>query len=157
MVRNILLIAGGIALSFGLMNAGNWIILHYTTYGAIERENPNRTWQEFEYMNRREAEMRQRYGGSYNELFWRAVWLNKAAINPLIALMVGVLIGLLARRRAWTLAMLSIVPFLSVSLGEPNAYLLGMNLLFCIGYLFVTITSAEVTARLLHGRMPTQA
>ena len=152
MVRSILLISGGIALSFALMNAGNWIILHCTTYGAIERENPNRTWQEFEYMNRREAEMRQRYGGSYHELFWRAVWLNKAAIKPLIALIVGVLIGLLARRRAWALAILSLVPFLTVSLGEPNVYFLWMNSLFCIGYLFVAITSAVVTARLLHRR-----
>ena len=96
--------------------------------------------------------MRQKYGGSYSELFWRAIWVDKAAINPLIALIVGVLIGLLARRRAWILTLLSILPFLWVSLGKPNAYFLGMNLLFCIGYLVVSITSAVVTARLLHRR-----
>ena len=66
---------------------------------------------------------------------------------PLVAVLVGVFVGLIAGRQSWKLAGVTLLPLLITSLIAANFYF--VELLLSIGSLLLGIAAAYTTARLV--------
>ena len=98
------------------------------------------------YQNIGHEETLRRYGLEHHELYWRWIMEERALSNSLIVLIVSALVGLLARKGAWLLAVCSLILFCLLILDKPNVYFAVLNLYFCLAYLIGGAIVAQLTS-----------
>ncbi|HTG15120.1 MAG TPA: hypothetical protein VK747_07605 [Blastocatellia bacterium] len=94
MLKNILLIFAGIALTIVLAGVGGWVMLQLTPVGRAIRESGAEWYSQ----------------GDPFESMRKTMLMIELLVCPVIAIAVGTFIGLLAEKRAGLLATMSISP-----------------------------------------------
>jgi hypothetical protein len=97
----VLLVVCGIILSFVLLSIGLWIFLQTSSQGQWIRESAGRV-PEYE-------ETIEKYGDPF-EMMARGMRVMEFVLLPIVALLTGAFVGLLARSAVWQTAAFSLIP-----------------------------------------------
>jgi hypothetical protein len=131
-----LVVLAGAIVSAVVLVVGAFLILSLTDYGLMLRE--------VDHEGGLTVDVAERYGGVRKVMSEVAVSLN-FLLNPVVALSVGLTIGLIARDRVNILAAISLTPFLILFLAANSWSLKAIALSF--GYILAALLAAQFVFR----------
>jgi hypothetical protein len=138
MKRNLLVVGGGVILSFVLLSVGAWIFLQASSQGEWIRETAADG-----RMPKYEEEI-EKYGDPF-DMMTRGMRITQFILLPIVGLLTGTFVGLLARSAVWQTAAISLIPLALLVLAAHSWTLEGL-LLSCV---YIVLCSA--TSLLLYG------
>ncbi|MFN2514052.1 MAG: hypothetical protein ABR568_21890 [Pyrinomonadaceae bacterium] len=121
MKRNLLVIGGGVILSFLLLSVGGWIVLQTSSHGVWIRE--------FTADGRipTSEETIQKDNDPF-DIMARGMRVIQFVLLPIVALFTGTFVGLIARSAVWQTAAISLIPLCLLVLAGHSWNLEGIAL-----------------------------
>jgi hypothetical protein len=133
MKRNVLVVGGSVILSFVLLSVGGWIFLQTSSQGEWIREFAA------DGKMPKYQEAMEKYGDPF-DMMARGMRVMRFVLLPIVALLTGTFVGLLARSAVWQTAAISLSPLALLVLTAHSWTLVGL-LLSCVYIVLCSMAS----------------